>query len=255
MKLVIVVLVLLCAPSSVLGTSFDLWTGTTIVVSLSEAELVIGADSKETGGGRAAGQIRLGCKIIRTANMVFAVAGMSEYTGTAFSAADIFLQETKGKGLELGIQEFDKSIKPRLVQAIAHIANNYPHELQQQIHSGVTLTAIIGGMREAVPILFVREFSIEMVNGAIKLRTKPIQHIGVRQSRLFMFGERDAIENFLDINPTVEKEEAVKKIRKLIEVEIATGSPKVGAPIDIARITTPGVEWVQRKAQCPEEGK
>lgn len=255
MKLLIVLLVLLCASSCALDRSFDLWTGTTIVVSLSEAELVIGADSKEAGGGRAAGKIRLGCKIVRNANMVFAVAGMSEYTGTAFNAADVFLKETKGKDLEIAIEEFDKAIKLRLAEAIAHIANSYPHELQWQIHNGVTMIAIIGSMREAVPVLFVRKFSVEMVNGALKLRTNPDHFIGNRQSRLFIFGEKDEIENFLDLNPTVEKEEASKEIGKLIEVEIAAGNPKVGAPVDIARITSLGVEWVRRKAQCLEEGK
>ena len=254
-KLVIALLVLLCAPSNILGKSFDLWNGTTIVVSLAEAELVIGADSMETGGGRAAGQTRLGCKIIRSDNKVFAVAGMSEYTETGFRASDIFMQAAKGRDLEPAVEEFDKSIKPRLAETIAHIANNYPNELQAQIHNGVTLTVMIGGIKGAVPILFVRKFSIEVVNGAMKLRTNPIHFSGGGQPRLFTFGEQDAIEKFLDQNPAVDQEEAVKKVRKLIEVEIATGNPKVSAPIDIVQITKPGIEWIQRKTTCPEEGK
>jgi hypothetical protein len=245
----IVQLFFLLMPTNILDVRAEQWTGTTVIASLSATELVIGADSKQTGGGGAVGRARIVCKIIQGDNVVFVAAGLSEETVTGFNVRDIFERATKGRRLQQAVEEFKNSVREPLEQAVAHIGRNYPAELQKQINSGITLKTVIGGMEGSVPVLFAQEFFVKLSNGTMQLHGNSNRFIKSKPF-LLMAGEYDAISEFLDRNPEFEQEEPVKKVLKLIEVEIATGNPKIGPPVDVVRITKRAIEWIQRKPEC-----
>lgn len=70
-----------------------------------------------------------------------------------------------------------------------------------------------------------------------------------------MFGEYQSINKFLAINKAnLDKRwsNLVGKARDLISIEINSGNPHVGFPIDILLITKDGATWIQRKPECKE---
>jgi hypothetical protein len=253
-RILLFLIPMLSANTSV--TRADIWTGTILLASLSETSLVIGADSKQTGGGTATGRDRLGCKIIQVNATVFASTGVGSYEGTGFNAQALFKATAKNTSSLKDISdEFNRAITEPFERAVLDIAAKYPDDFERNIKNKTGLQVMMGGWEGSIPVLYTLQLFVESSASGIRVRPSLNRVVGKTPPALLMGGEKDAASNYLEKNPAFEKEEPVKVIKKLIEVEIATGNPKVGPPIDIVRITKDGIEWIQRKPECSDGAK
>jgi len=227
------------------------WHGTTIAIVKINEEIVVGADSKERGGGGALGNDRLGCKIKQVGTLFFTTLGLTAYTTTRFSIDEVVAKALGTPGaLSAKVYAFEKIIGDPIALAAQTIYRTQRREFDAHFRDKNGLAVLFFGVEKEVVSLYVRQFlfSVTVDDRVIvtPVRDDCLAGCQIRE----IFGHKQAIVAYLAKNPGFKRETFADEVRDLIAVEISSGNLEVGFPIDIVRLTKNKIEWVQKKDAC-----
>jgi hypothetical protein len=229
---------------------------TTIVVVYTPKDVSIAADSVgtfETGPKSV-------CKIYRMGNVFLGVAGIDNDPVTKFRISEIVFRASRG------VQRFDDKI----VAAARAINSNLLAEARNlkvtrlRDFSRITnpetggVTIILVGIQDGAPFAIGQHFGVSLGSKRdIKVAPgKSKQCPGVEcpsgVTYTFRLGVVGAIEKYLSV-PHPQITDSAESARQLAQLEIDDHAAGVGGPIDVIRLTTKGVQWVQQKPGCPIE--
>jgi len=230
---------------------------TTIIIVRNAMQIVLAADSKRHDPRDPSKALEV-CKIIRTRSFVFAATGLVEEGATGLNVQSLALtvSQTSGKLVEK-VRDFEERLTDALLKSFKHIQQNDPNVFNRLPQDFWSVNAIFVGIENVRPVLFERSFKVvwsaeQDIKIDIWRRDCPYGINCDRKEGFSAYGQTDAIRSFLANNPKFWKVGFVRGARKLVELEIADKPNEVGLPIDIIRVDKMGINWIERKPQCPE---
>jgi len=220
---------------------------TSIVVSRTSNEVVLGADSKGTFDDGKSSTSRKVCKIYQRGNIFFAVAGLAHNPITGFDPASLVEQEIKGAPTIYAlVTNVERTLKLRLERELSLQESARPDLYRRTVEDGdIPLSVVLTGTENGSPVFYMRGFKTD----GVILRS---DHPNGETTR--WLGKESAIKRFLATQtnkPIFQMPE--ETVRTLIQLEIddSVDSRSVGGPIDMVRITSKGAQWKIPSCSCP----
>jgi hypothetical protein len=229
---------------------------TTVVIIRTPQEVVIAADSAATirGDGRPATE-RTVCKIYQAeTSLFFAVSGLVNDPQTGFNIPKIVASSSLESGsMAFKLAKVEREVQAAVLRELPYVKERDPAGYAKLINSKGAVTVALVGVDAGAPV--ATSFSLGLAVSAKGLIETSI----IRDScpgncpsgvRAFWFGEGDAIDR-LRATGRLPELGMPELARYLVQVEIDSGAPSVGGPVDVLRILPGGPIWVQKKPDCP----
>jgi hypothetical protein len=229
---------------------------TTVVIIRTPQEVVIATDSASTirGDGLPVTS-RTVCKIYQAdTRLFFAVSGLVNDFVSGFNIPKLIASVIReGGSMTARLSRVERQVEAAVLSELPRLKERDPDGYAKVINSAGAVTVGLVGTDGGVPAAAI--FSVGLVvspDGAI--RTKILRDTcpgncpsGVRA---FWFGEGGAIER-LRASGRLPQLEMPELARYLVQVEIDSGAPSVGGPVDVLRILPAGPIWIREKPSCP----
>jgi hypothetical protein len=200
----------------------------------------VGADSKRTSDS--IGDIQIVCKIIRIDDKtIFFATGLTGIGHTNFSELSIIKRGFVGDSLIERIDNTLKTIKDTLIQALTRNKNNYPVDWAKRLNETrpIKTQIVICGLENNIFRGCICRFLI-IKNPQIEVIPTKFYIEGFHEGSI-LFG--DVNQDTIPASYFFSKPPA-RIIRELI-TKASKISPYVGLPINIIKITSRRIKWVQ----------
>lgn len=201
------------------------------------------------------------CKISKIDDSFLVFSGMPAIPASNFNAYEIAAKTFAGSGnINDKMTAFDKAVQGKLQAAFEKLRTGdeklFARWYTEDVVNRIALQVLVAGQDGKGTALAMLEYRImSSKNAPVEIKafrqeivTKP----GSDQPKILLLGMQDAINElrarkdyFSDFNP-------VALINDWIMAEVTAEPARVGAPIDILKISPKKVQWIQRKMQCPE---
>jgi len=230
---------------------------TSLVVLKLPTEIVIAADSKRTDP-RVAGLSMTACKIVRTSSFAFAATGYNQDEATGFNVSNLAFQASRTPGdISEKVRFFEQQASEQLVRSAEWFQANDQRVFELLLRTNAGFSIVFAGLDSSTPVLYERSFTFSKDgDGRIEVSTWARNFPDPKDrdpQPLSAYGETDAIREFLATQrDSLSGETPVEVARRLVEMEIAAKPDKVGPPVDIIRVDRNGIQWVEKKSECPE---
>ncbi|MEQ1654065.1 MAG: hypothetical protein ABL960_00055 [Nitrospira sp.] len=228
-------------------------SGTVIYLRISQAEVVVAADSKRTfvkaNGITESASV---CKILQAEDVFFASAGVGGGAVTGFDVGQVARQAIKGGGtLAEMVRSFQLLLAPPLVRTLEIIRDSSPMRYKGFLQGAAAQTVFVRIENGSPLVLVSSNTPVEDSDGRIKLQASFFSCPGTcKLPGTFSIGSSlraDQIEgktkNFWDRG-------SIAGVLELMNVSIEDNLRNDGKPIDILRISKDGAEWVEVKKEC-----
>lgn len=221
---------------------------TSIVVLITPHYIVLGADSRRMildSNSRVAIQKSV-CKIHRTGNYCYALAGMVA-SGKSFSAEAIVEKSLKkAASYEKAIARIKKEIEASLQKEIDFQRRFQPALFERTMASkDHLLEIVILSVKNKAP--YVQIIGFELAGGddiQVKEYTETCPgDCPEQQAQFYFLGDYSGMEKYLDTRPSFS--DPFSLVEKLITVQSQATPTSVAAPVNIVKFTSGGVEWVK----------
>jgi len=233
---------------------------TAIVAVRSPEGIVIAADSlmtvKTTQGSVSMGE----CKIRRTGEVFYALAGLSRDPERGFDVWQLTGDSLAGlERLETAADRVAAAVESGLRRELQRVRSEAPELYNAHLgrRSDPLVRLLLAAVEEGTPRLIFLGFRQKTVQDGepaiiVERRSCPgdCKADGVS---LFFLGEHEAMDACLK-REKVNWREPAETARLLLEEEIRARTPGVGPPVDLLRIDREGAVWIARKARCAEDG-
>jgi hypothetical protein len=218
---------------------------TSIVVARTSAEVVVGADSRGTFDDGKTVTVRNVCKIHEHAGIFYAIAGIEVDPITGFNSASLVANEIdKVRIMSTLVPAIEQVIKVRLTHELEWQRKERPNLYRRTVeNNNIALSIVIAGIENETPVFYARAF---IADGTILREDHPSGEFTV------WMGKADAIQRFIAQPNRPVFSTSVETVRALIQLEIDSGEPSVGSPVDIVRLTKGSATWIQKKPECPD---
>jgi hypothetical protein len=224
---------------------------TAIVAIRTPDVVVLAADSRGTfaGGMETTRQV---CKIHRVGELFFAVAGLSEDPGRGFSAVSIVsgvLRSSDGvmRAARVAAEEMADPLRRELTK----LAGEDKALLERSLATlpSVIVVGVDGGVPAAAG------FHFEVPGGGswpaeLSLRTLNCPGDCPNGVYTFFLGQRSAIDRYVADRGRAFGMSPEDGAKFLVNLEIQAGSPGVGGPVDVVRVSSKRAEWISVKPGC-----
>ena len=235
---------------------------TSIVAYVSPSEVLIAADSKVYGTDMKRTVFFEECKIRLAGKFVYASAGLAVYPKLRFNVWEIVSKALQDKRTlrEATLASTD-ALKAAVVPVLEKMKRDEPDMFKAQIlkGDGEFLQIIFAGLEGGKPVMYARGLQVVFdSNQKILIRVNNAscdENCVEGETNWFFLGEADAIDRFMKHNEgKITFNDVAEAIKYLVQLEIddPEASKKVGAPIDVIRVSARGIEWVQKKRSCDE---
>jgi hypothetical protein len=229
---------------------------TTIVVVRTPDEIAIAADSQGTfQGNNLPINRRTVCKVYQGADGVFfAVAGLVNDPSTGFNVPELVTRESRiGKTMSEKLRRVEDALKAALLAEIPHIKDRDPDGYRRLVGDKGAITVMFAGVEARSPIATGVSVGLAFSpEGSISIDVMRDSCPGncPNGTKIFWLGEADIIEHTIADRriPSLGPSDLAKF---LVQLEIDSGLPGVGGPIDLLRILPGGTQWIQQKPGCP----
>lgn len=237
----------LCVPT-VLATS--------IIGFRASDRFIIAADSKVVLTGKGIGGPPTACKISRSGDFYFALAGLVNDRNRSF-----FPYETAGRSFRIGdsfdhnLARMDQAVSISLSIEMARLKTEDPDDFAVFHKPGIDTLSIIGGeMIDGTPHMFSRGFQYDDQTETVSTSRASCPGDCSNGGGMFFFiGETNLstrmANEFLDDTKAVH--DPIAEVRKIVEAEIRTYPEIVGPPITILRVDKNGASWPSNDSGCP----
>jgi hypothetical protein len=237
--------------ASVVSVSVD---ATTLAVIRTHNQVIIAGDSLLVwyGGDR---RPQLTCKLDAHDEVVFAMAGLVVRPENDFDVQQLMHTVLKTPGT-LGERTavLERLVQGRLLGTLTRIRMELPDLFATQLASGFVLNVTLAAVRDGVAYLEMRDFYAEVApDQSVRLRVNRVScpRECPRPTEVFGVGETATMMKYLSALP--ELPEALPALaEQMVELEIADRPALVGAPVDIVRARTSGIDWLHRKPACAD---
>ena len=222
---------------------------TSIVILVTPDYILMGADSKrmiiDNNSNRTVNQSV--CKIRNVGPYCYALAGFVASRSTFFSADSIVQHYlNKADSYEKAIASITKAVKKGLRKELRYQRKHQPKSFKKMVDSKEHLLEIaILSVQENAP--HVQIIGFELSNEKkIEVKDYTAKCPGdcpEKKTQFYLLGEYSGIEKYLD--QETDPSDPVALIKDLITIQSHTTPSSVGAPINMVRYTTSGVEWIK----------
>jgi hypothetical protein len=225
---------------------------TSIVLVRTPVLIVIAADSKPTYKGRP--EASTVCKIYRSDDVYFAIAGLEHDSGRGFYPKDLVAAGVKAsEGFETRVARAEEFLSSNFLLEMERLEAEDPDQYKFAIAgAGPQLTVAFAQMEKGVPYFAVRGFQYYDSPSPRVERSRadcPGRECPNGEVRIEYLGESRAIQRYLANG--VEQTDAAAFARKLVELEIQDSPFDVGPPIALLRIDASGPTWISNDGGCP----
>jgi hypothetical protein len=226
---------------------------TAIAILRTPSEIVIAADSRETNFPQGSTRDH-SCKIMEATGVVFAPTGTVSSTG-GFDVDAIAFQALKNTAgtLKERVLRFDSLIKDALQSLVYEIKDgNYTKAQKEKFFStrhflGIAFAAV----ENNVSVLVGRDFDASISDPIVKRGAYECPGNECPNGEVVVLSsmQRNLQEKFFKTHRHLDRD-LVELARSFVQEHIDEGVPDVAPPIDIVRLTSRGIEWLQRKPGC-----
>ena len=225
---------------------------TTLAIVRTQEQVIIAADSLLIwyGGDR---RPQLACKVDAHADVIFAMAGLVRSPENDFDANRLTHTVLRTPGpLSERMRVLERLLRDRLHGTLTGIRRNLPGLLADQFESGFVLNITLATVRNRIASLEMRDFyAVTTPDGALQLRVARMScpRDCAQPAEIFGVGETTAMMNYLDTLPGIPSK-LPGLAEHLVRLEIADQPALVAPPIDVVRVGSNGIQWLQRKPAC-----
>lgn len=222
---------------------------TSIVILITPDYILMGADSKRMIIDNQANKTtnQSVCKIRNVGPYCYALAGFVASRSTLFSADSIVRQElAKAKNYEAAVASITKAVRKGLRKELRYQKKFQPQAFQKMIDSKEHLLeiAILSVQNGAPHVQIIGfEWSNEQKIVVKDYTAKCPGDCPNAQSQFYLLGEYSGMQAYLD--KETKPADPVDFIEDLITIQSRVTPTSVGAPINMVRYTTSGVEWIK----------
>jgi hypothetical protein len=220
--------------------------------------VVIAGDSAATfRGGGLPETTKLTCKVFSVGAAAFATSGLVKDAGRGFNAEAIVDRALKQrKSMRETMMEIRSELSAALITEFERLKKEEPliygRCLKKEDCSTFLSEALIATFEGHEPVVSVIVFQGQAdLSGRIGLNviTTDCPGVGCPSGvKIFYLGQGSAIQRYIDEHGISMLPE--KAAPFLVGLEIEAGTPSVGPPIDVLKITKDGVSWISRKSDC-----
>jgi hypothetical protein len=222
---------------------------TSIIVLITPGYIVMGADSKRMiiDAESNVTQNQSVCKIRKANNYCYAIAGLVASRSTSFSADSIVHQQLKiTADYDKAIKGIKKEIKKALQKELVYQKQHQPLSFQKMLQSKEhILEVVILSVKDNVPHVQIVGFELSD-DQSIEVKAYTASCPGdcpETNVQLYFLGEYSGMENYL--SQQHRNSDPVSLVEQLITLQSKATPSSVGAPINIVKYTSDGVEWIK----------
>jgi hypothetical protein len=224
---------------------------TTLVVYRTSDAVYLAADSRvaRQREGRSAEIVDDGCKAIQSGRFAVAIAGVAVVSQTGFSVANVLAELPRTEGtLAMFSETLSARVSDALGQTLRSLKQIAPSAYRDAIAVGRTTVIVAGPQGDGTVSSAFLDFIFSEVAGAV--RVMPSSHASTPEiGGIAVAGEGSALSQ-PTIATVVSSHPPADALRLLIDVQSRKTPSIVGGLVDIARVTSTGVEWVSQKTGC-----
>ena len=220
---------------------------TTLVAVWSPERLILGADSlMVTDTAKASA-----CKIEHEGPIYFALSGLVQDRTAGFDLAPLARAAMKESGaMAEKLNAFVARVRSPLSKAVLAVKHQSPGDYEYLQTGHPVIQAIFGQMQEGTPVLGVASFELDPEGNLREYASVLADGNDNRGPRIIYAGQQQRIREFIHSHPDWYSGDTVQLTRNLIQMEIDSGTGRVGGPVDIVTIEPNRAEWLQKKAGC-----
>lgn len=224
---------------------------TAIVAIRTPDVAVLAADSRGTFAGGAE-TTRNVCKIHRVGDRFFAVAGLSEDPHRGFSAVTIVSHAVQSSddvisAATSAAEAMIGPLKSELTRLSAEDKALFDRSL------GKLPSVVVIGVDKGVPTAAAFHFEVRGNSGSLRdLSLRTLRCPGDCPNGVYTFslGERSAIDRYVADHGRAFPRSPEEGAQFLVNLEIEAGTPGVGGPVDMVRVSPDDAEWLSVKPEC-----
>jgi hypothetical protein len=242
----VILLIIFVFPSSLFATS--------IIATRSPSGFMIATDSKVVYRGAGIKGPETVCKIYRSGELYFAVAGMPADRNRSYYPTKLVGQSYKETdSLAANIARIEQSISAAILGEMRRLRANDPEQFVQN-QDGDPLEIVFAGISNGVLELAGRGSKfLDGDNPAIEINRITCLGDCPDGTQVVVAGhqqEMKKITNFLFEHPHTSITPS-EFGRMAIEAEINASKDEVGPPVTILVVTVQGVDWTSNEVGCP----
>lgn len=232
-------LIYACLFTSNATTLLSLWTPDGVL---------IGTDSLIAGYSRApTGQTiaRFGCKLTKTADCAFGMAGLPTNRETSFDAPQIGREACRQTGdISARAKWFVENTRNPLQATVNYMRRNHPRLYNDLfLDKGILQVHFAGKVKDRDVIIAVGF----MVNRSGRLVSEDPIVLGGPTIEPVAAGSTSAAQKYLDTTAPMDfNRDPVKSLRRMINLEIQANPGAVGGPVTILRVQGGKSSWVEQ---------
>jgi hypothetical protein len=235
----------------------ELASGTTVVAIVTENEAVVASDSQGIGAESGRNLGRSFCKVKANARFVVAASGVAFYPRASFDLLAMLTEESR-ETKRLAFNDItvrtETRAKDQLLKLFKYLYAKERVLYEHLIKDNPGVSLMIAGMDGKKPNAVRLELQLKLKPATSEPEEIIRRQLDTCHERpcILVSGKSDEIEAFnkayVDALFT-DKVSATDRARFMVTYEALVRSD-IGTPVDIARISTQGVEWVERKRDC-----
>jgi hypothetical protein len=242
----VILLIIFVFPSSLFATS--------IIATRSPSGFMIATDSKVVYRGAGIKGTETVCKVYRSGDLYFAVAGMPADRNRNYYPTKLVGQNYKEiDSFEANITRIEQSISTAIIDEMRKLRTETPDQFMQN-QDGETLEIVFARIANGVPELAGRGFKyVDGDNPRVEIARMTCPGDCPNGTYVVFAGhqqEMRKITNFVFEHPEAPITPA-EFGQMAIEAEINASKDEVGPPVTILIVTTQGVDWTSNKVGCP----
>jgi hypothetical protein len=230
--------------------------GTTIIAVHTHGQVLLAADgliTYEIGNKTWTGG---GCKIVHTASCAFAARGVLLQTAAHFNLQNLGLEACRSAGdIADVVANFSNLAREPVLKGLGAVKADEPELYRRDVLNQPAIEVVFAGYNSNHrPTAIIKRYQVDASNRVDEPSPQVLSLSGAKGAIAVAYaGEYAAIKGFLAKNPSwIDETPPLEVARKLLELEIGSKAPGVGPPIAILKLTTDGLDWVDRGA-CEEQ--
>jgi hypothetical protein len=228
---------------------------TTLIGIRGKDGFVIAADSKVTYKGHGVNGPATACKIFRSGNLYFALAGMANDPARGFFPSKIVANSfLNSVSFESSINRLEADMSSALKVEMRRLQVEDPELfLESQTGGGDVFTIIAARMVGDVPHMAGRGFKyLDLATPDIEIRRQSCPGDCPGEVHVMFAGEQKTARKLTeDLMKSGKSANPAEFARKLVELEILEAPEKVGPPINVLRVDTKEAAIEPSNGACP----